>query len=798
MKHSKLLLSTLTAFALLSGCNSSTEQTEPTQKTEITESSLQKGEEVYKSENSLLDSMSSNARSMSEGEFIENSITEIVPELVNSYVPDYYVDEVLALDELQLENLNRDVELLTLLHGFYSISNNSERSSGFASLSDIVVAISDKIYTYIYAYFFGDELPDDSSLYGDIVDIVFGDENSSVSSADVTSSSVSSLSSSSDEALSSVSSSSQSSVVSSISSSSSSIDNEIKSFVGGSKLPTTQERETLFTKESVSSLGYIYYIASSAPEKLDWQMNLGESGYMQVYMPPGVTELHMGLNSESLAASQSIYFKDMGEVQCSSSIPDAPNYEVDASNWKVFTGSHSYTHPRESAKVGSENCVLYAFYNRDNQHTNAYLQDVSFTYEVGNRNLYDSWLGDDGMADSLSVTLQADSFSGVAPFKVNLSADISGGDGSYTYNWNFGDSDANATAAQLSHTYQNRGEYIVKLEVSDGSGNSKTLMQTINVRASGYEPTVNNFQIESTTFMPLLNTEYYDKPNEGVEFWRLSKEHRSINSGERILTGNGYVYSGESYDIRILVAPGVDVLSMHGTSNNWNVTAGYAQPQFAYYTSKSATPYPYCQNAEEENCFDSTKLRTSQGQFPLPALYRKDTPYSIDEAFYVHFIVEVPSNGTQFSFATLTIQQMITNIDTISIYRNWQSAYTWNEEPVDDSINDTASSQSSSSSSSSSNNSQSDDIATLSIDSLTVNKNKLLADFTASINNSGDQNANIVYEWDFGDGSGVHYAYRDNKSYTYNSAGTYDVSLSIFVYGTSNKVKKTLRITVSE
>jgi len=290
--------------------------------------------------------------------------------------------------------------------------------------------------------------------------------------------------------------------------------------------------------------------------------------------------------------------------------------------------------------------------------------------------------------DSIEVSLSSKSLSGVAPFNVNFTSNASGGSGQYTYIWTSGDGEVVdlAGSSSFSHTYTKVGDYALKLKVSDENGLSKIVSKTVSVKSSDYTPLVNNFTIESSTRMPLLSSEYYDNPLPDAEFLRLSKEHRSINSAERVLTGNGYIYAGETYDIRILVAPGIETLSMHGTSNNWNVTAGYAQPMFAQYLSKSVEPFEFCQSATQENCFDSTKLRTSQGQFPLPATQRSETAYPIDEPFYVHFIIEVPSNGSRFSMATLSIQELALNKENVEIYTNWLSNRPWAGGPASNSI----------------------------------------------------------------------------------------------------------------
>ncbi len=169
-------------------------------------------------------------------------------------------------------------------------------------------------------------------------------------------------------------------------------DGSNKTFIGGSLLPTLANQSSVFTNETPTNSNYIYHFASSAPAKLPWELSLGQSGYIRLYMPPGITQVNMGLNSESLAASQSIYFKNMGEASCDAAIPNAPDYENSPQGWEVFTGSKSYTYNRDLNNTAVESCVLYAFYDYDNLHSSVFLQDVSFSYLAGERALYDDWV----------------------------------------------------------------------------------------------------------------------------------------------------------------------------------------------------------------------------------------------------------------------------------------------------------------------------------------------------------------------------------------------------------------------
>ncbi len=58
--------------------------------------------------------------------------------------------------------------------------------------------------------------------------------------------------------------------------------------------------------------------------------------------------------------------------------------------------------------------------------------------------------------------------------QVSFSANVSGGDGSYSYAWDFGIEDATSTQASPSYTYSAEGNYLVSLTVTDGDGSSVT------------------------------------------------------------------------------------------------------------------------------------------------------------------------------------------------------------------------------------------------------------------------------------------------------------------------------------
>ena len=236
MKKYKTLLSTVAILAVMSGCNSASSdekssQNSPSAKTELTTNSIEKNDEVYAVEDSLVSSLNKRAVSVSEGEFIQTSIDELVPALVKAYVPSAYEKEILAIEALQSESLQANEAFIKQLQAFYELSNEetTQRAANVSDLYDIIASISGQIYDIIYAYLFGDSTIGD--VYDGVVDTLFTDHSSSSSlssaSTSLQSSSSSAISSSSEMVTNS--SSSVNATLSSSSSSTSVVDDVVDS-----------------------------------------------------------------------------------------------------------------------------------------------------------------------------------------------------------------------------------------------------------------------------------------------------------------------------------------------------------------------------------------------------------------------------------------------------------------------------------------------------------------------------------------------------------------------------------------
>jgi PKD repeat protein len=73
----------------------------------------------------------------------------------------------------------------------------------------------------------------------------------------------------------------------------------------------------------------------------------------------------------------------------------------------------------------------------------------------------------------LSVTIAASSTSGTAPFSVDFTSNVTGGDGVYTLAWDFGDG-GSGSGATATHTYASTGTFHVTAVATDAAGHSAT------------------------------------------------------------------------------------------------------------------------------------------------------------------------------------------------------------------------------------------------------------------------------------------------------------------------------------
>jgi hypothetical protein len=156
-------------------------------------------------------------------------------------------------------------------------------------------------------------------------------------------------------------------------------------WTGGIELPPQNERHAnaAFNPKHINR-GRLFYIAAiPQTNPIPWRIQQGQAAYFNIFIPPGIVQLSMGINAVALAASQSVMFHDYGERACNAPLPNAPQSLAD---WQVMTGASNYTHERdihsEFFRTGS--CVFFGFFNRDNRYgAGIQLDEVAFTYMLG-------------------------------------------------------------------------------------------------------------------------------------------------------------------------------------------------------------------------------------------------------------------------------------------------------------------------------------------------------------------------------------------------------------------------------
>ena len=156
----------------------------------------------------------------------------------------------------------------------------------------------------------------------------------------------------------------------------------------------------VFMPQSLNS-GRLFYIAAIPNSRpIPWTIRQGEASYFNIYMPAGVKQINMGINAQSLAASQSIMVHDYGESTCTNPVqlPTTPTAQAytdgKLDDWKVLTGAGSDGHRRadDSPFMQTGSCLLFAFYNDKNLfESGIQLDDVAFTYLIEDEALFQEW-----------------------------------------------------------------------------------------------------------------------------------------------------------------------------------------------------------------------------------------------------------------------------------------------------------------------------------------------------------------------------------------------------------------------
>jgi hypothetical protein len=182
--------------------------------------------------------------------------------------------------------------------------------------------------------------------------------------------------------------------------------------------PNEQIQKIIFKSDAVNKTdnnkALLYYKAAIPPNMpIPWILRKGHTGYLKVLIPPGVEELTISINAESLAASRAVMFRDYGEMNCDGKIPEDPTMEIDNSkktettdpdflitkpsdNWLTLTGSSSVIHDRDQKFLNTSSCVFFGLVNINNNYgTGIELQDVLLIYTISDIPMFENWVNND-------------------------------------------------------------------------------------------------------------------------------------------------------------------------------------------------------------------------------------------------------------------------------------------------------------------------------------------------------------------------------------------------------------------
>ena len=177
------------------------------------------------------------------------------------------------------------------------------------------------------------------------------------------------------------------------------------------------------------------------------------------------------------------------------------------------------------------------------------------------------------VANTLQASFVANPTSGTIPLAVAFDSSASTGNIS-SYNWDFGDETGFSSEPNPAYTYNNAGDYLVTLTVSDVGGAISSVTNTINVLevAVPIAVPVDIFFISNATGIPQL----YGMSSDGMNVQQVTNYQTAINdfawsSQDQIaFTSDGLIYimSLDGSNIIPFLADGINPVA--GTSIDWS------------------------------------------------------------------------------------------------------------------------------------------------------------------------------------------------------------------------------------
>ncbi len=423
-----------------------------------------------------------------------------------------------------------------------------------------------------------------------------------------------------------------------------------------------------------------------------------------------------------------------------------------------------------------------------------------------------------GKKSNLVASFTARPTSGISPLTVKFT-DTSTGSPTSWY-WDFGDGKTENRVAIPAHTYTNPGTYTVTLTVKDNNGNSDTIVKRGYVTVSRYTPGIRaNFDIIQTA---PLTIQFYDESigrptkwswdfGDGTTAqWQENPLHKYSKPDTYLVTMTASNPSGDFGTIR-------KTITVTGNGINADFTAtptSGVNPLTVQFTDKS-TGYPtmwsydFGDGQTDNSGGNPTHTYVNEGTYTVKMTASDQTGVS-DTETKTNYITVGPSGGILADFsASPTTGETPLEVQFTDLSTGNPTSWSWDfGDGGTDNIADPIYTYNTTGTYSVTLNasSQADDDTETKTDYITVtDSSSITADFSAS-STTGEAPLEVqftdlstgnptTWSWNFGDGGTDNIA---DPTYTYNTAGTYSVTLTASNQADDDTETKTDYITVTD
>ncbi len=390
--------------------------------------------------------------------------------------------------------------------------------------------------------------------------------------------------------------------------------------------------------------------------------------------------------------------------------------------------------------------------------------------------------------------------SGDYPLNVSFSNSSSG---ATSYSWDFGDSE-NSTAANPSHTYNSAGTFTVTLTATNSCGSDQQVRTNyITVTTPPCDPPVADFNGSPTSGDYPLNVSFTDASTNSPTSWSWTFGEGGTSTSQN----PSYIYTAAgTYTVTMTAtnscgSDGVTKVDYVTVTEPSPVGSVYALSDIVIAGTVSGN---YTNTQSSDNSYESITERESGGKPAnrnsyLEHKWNFNVPSSSALTFYVEGYRPNNAEGDNFTFAYSTDNNNFTNLVTVNsateqVYSASIPSSVFGTVYIR--VVDTDQSTGAK------------NLDAVYIDEMYIEYSSVpvapVADFSGSPT-SGSSPLNVSFtdlssgnptswSWTFGDGGN---STAQNPSYTYNSIGTYSVSLTATNANGSDGVTKTDYITVS-